>query len=248
LLAGRQPGAFVLTVLIGLILAAGCWWVCTHYSRLWNLTFRITGLHQALCAGAAVLTLIFCICLVSLQYTKQAAQEAIDAWQRQVRTNPAWRRQLKRKIYYMVKATNQEDFSKFPPPEEVAGEPLLPVNKLESKRIYASETANEALRLFRQNNPFLARVLQLPARIPDGVLLTDMNNYFGNTPKGQVKIYPFSHCLDLTSEQIEARLDPELPRVVVTARLILTGCFFVAQAIPFFLIGLAATRDLQIST
>src|SRR5271156_5189445 len=135
LLATRQPGRFALTFLIGMVLAAACWWVCTHYSRLWNLTYRITRLQQLPCAAAAVLTLIFCILFVSLQYTRQAAQDAIDSWQREVETNPAWRRQVKRRVYYMVKATNQEDFTGHPPPEEVQGEPLIPVRQLGSKRI-----------------------------------------------------------------------------------------------------------------
>jgi hypothetical protein len=88
-------------------------------------------------------------------------------------------------------------------------------------------------------------VLSLPERIPDAVLVTDMMNYFAAKPNGT---YPFNHALDLTVDQIKARLDPETPRVVVVARLILTGCFLLAQAIPFCLIGLAATRDLKIST
>jgi hypothetical protein len=246
LLARRQPAMFAFTVFVGLVLAAACWWICTHYSRLWNLTFRITRLHQVLCAGAAVLTLVFWILFVSLQYTKQVAQDAIDAWQQEVRTDPVFHRQVKQRIYYMVKATNQEDFRKFPPPETVTGEPLVPVSQPGSKKILASITSNEALKLFRQKNPFLSSVLSLPSRIPDAVLVTDITNYFAVRPKGGT--YPFNHSLDLTAQQIEGRLDPELPRVVVVARLILTACFLAAQAIPFCWIGLAAYRDLKITT
>jgi hypothetical protein len=248
MLAGRQPAMFGFTVLLGVVLAAACWWICTHYSRLWNLTFRITPLHQALCAGAAVLTLVFWMLFVSLQYTKQVAQDAIDAWHRKVESDPVFHRQVKQRIYYMVKATNQEDFSRYPAPETVTGEALVPVSKPGSRKILASVTANEALKLFRQQNPFLSDVLSLPATIPDAVLVDDMTNFFAARPRGASYPYPFNRSLDFTADQIKARLDPETPRVVVVARLILTGCFLLAQAIPFCLIGWAATRDLKIST
>jgi hypothetical protein len=245
LLATRQPAMFVFTLFMGVVLAAACWWVCTHYSRLWNLKFHITRLDQVLCAGAALLTLVFWMLFVSLQYTKQVAQNAIYTWQKEVRTDPVFRRQVKRRIYYMVKATNQEDFRNYPTPEVVTGEPLVPVSKLGSKRILASVTANEALKLFSLQNPFLSRVLSLPATIPESVMVTDITNYFANRHGGT---YPFNRSLDLTAQQIEARLDPETPRVVVLARLTLTACFLAAQAIPFFWIGVAATRDLKITT
>ncbi len=61
LLVQTEPLLFGLTLLAGVILAALCWWAATHYSRLFNLTFQITRLHQILCAGAAMLTLIFCL-------------------------------------------------------------------------------------------------------------------------------------------------------------------------------------------
>jgi hypothetical protein len=244
MLATRQPAMFGFTVLMGVVLAAACWWICTHYSRLWNLTFRITPLHQILCAGAAVLTLVFWILFVSLQYTKQVAQDAIDTWHRQVESDPVFHRQVKQRIYYMVKATNQEDFRRYPAPETVVGEPLVPISKPGSKKILATVTANEALKLFRQENPFLSNVLSLPARVPDGILVTDIANYFATRHGGT---YPFNRSLDLTADQIKARLDPETPRVVLVARLILTAGFLLAQAIPFSVIGWAATRDLKVS-
>src|ERR1700691_4721937 len=84
LLVQTEPLLFGLTLLAGVILAALCWWAATHYSRLFNLTFQINMLHQILCAGAAMLTLIFCVLFVSLKFTKQIAQQAIDSWDHEV--------------------------------------------------------------------------------------------------------------------------------------------------------------------
>ena len=56
LLVQTQPVLFGCTLLAGVILAALCWWGATHYSRLFNLTFQITRLHQVLCAFAGLLT------------------------------------------------------------------------------------------------------------------------------------------------------------------------------------------------
>jgi hypothetical protein len=224
----------------------GCCLLVDMHALLPSVEPDLSNYPAASDTGAAALTLVFWILFVSLQYTRQVAQDAIDGWHREVESDPVFHRQTKQRIYYMVKATNQEDFRKYPAPETVAGEALVPVSKPGSKKILASVIANEALKRFRQEQPFLSEVLSLPERIPDAVLVTDMTNYFAARPHGGT--YPFNHALDLTADQIKARLDPETPRVVVVARLILTGCFLLAQAIPFCLIGLAATRDLKVST
>jgi hypothetical protein len=240
----QEPVLFLLTLLGGVVLAAVCWWVCTHYARLWNLAFQITTLHQVLCAFAAILTLVFCILFVSLKYMKEIAQDAIDTWNHQVQTDHVWQTRVYTKLYYTIKATNQEDFRNFPPPREGISI-KVPVATANSKRIVASVSANEALSLFKRENPYLSRVLSLPASIPEGTLVADENNFFARTPTA---LYPAERATSLTADQIKRRLDPETPKAVESARLILTACFLLAQAIPFLWIGFAAYRDLKVST
>jgi hypothetical protein len=241
LLVQTQPVLFGFTLLAGVILAALCWWGATHYSRLFNLTFQITRLHQILCAFAALLTLVFCVLFVSLKFTRQIAQQAIETWNHRVTTDLVWQREVGVKIYYAIKASGEENFSKYPPP--VGPDVSFPVSTVSSMRLLASLPANEALHLFQRTNPYLSHVLSLPSHMPAGVTANDVNQFFARTPGGY---YQISRAANLTAAEIKARLDPETPKAVLWARLILTGFFFLAQAIPFVWIGFAAYRDLQV--
>jgi hypothetical protein len=241
LLVQTEPLLFGLTLLAGVILAALCWWAATHYSRLFNLTFQITRLHQILCAGAALLTLIFCVLFVSLKFTKQIAQQAIDSWNHEVTTDLRWQYRVGVKIYYLIKATGAENFAKYPPPTDVGVR--FPANAASSRHIMASVPANEALHLFQITNPYLSHVLSLPARMPEGTIINDVNRFFAQFPNG---IYYMGRAINLTAMEIKSKLDPETPKAVTYARLILTAGFFLAQAIPFAWIGIAAYRDLQV--
>ena len=241
LLVQTEPLLFGLTLLAGVILAALCWWAATHYSRLFNLTFQITRLHQVLCAAAAMLTLFFCVLFVSLKFTRQIAQQAIDSWNHEITTDSRWQYRVGVKIYYLIKATGAENFAKYPPPTDVGVR--FPANAASSRHIMASVPANEALHLFQITNPYLSHVLSLPSRMPEGTIINDVNRYFAQFPNG---IYYMSRAINLAAMEIKSRLDPETPKAVTYARLILTACFFLAQAIPFVWIGFAAYRDLQV--
>src|SRR5690242_5288390 len=80
----KEPGAFRITVLAGVVLAALCWYLCSVYTRLWNKRFRITLTHHVLCAFASLCTLVFTILFASLYYTKDAALGSIALWQAQL--------------------------------------------------------------------------------------------------------------------------------------------------------------------
>lgn len=241
LLMDKEPGLFVLTLVASIFLAGLCWWAATHYSRLFNLTFRITRLHQVLCGVAALLTLIFCVLFVSLKFTKTIAQNAIDTWYRQV-SDGQWRTQVATKIYYAIRRVGEEDFRNYPPPTPGGGV-RFPLNKPMSKHLVASMPANDALHLFQRENPFLSHVLSLPARIPESAIVNDVNSFFAAHP-GQT--YMMDRAVNLTATEIKGRLDPETPKAVLYARLILTVCFLLAQGIPFGLIGFAAYQDLKV--
>ena len=242
LLVQTQPVLFGFTLLAGVVLAALCWWGATHYSRLFNLTFKITRLHQILCAGAALLTLIFCVLFVSLKFTRQIAQQAIEDWTRKV-SDGGWQDNVSLKLYYAIKATGAEDFTNYPPPVRKTDAYKIPTSAPSSRHLMASVPANEALHLFRIGNPYLSHVLSLPNRMPDAPTFNDANVFFAQFPG---RSYPLDRAFRLTEASIRGRLDPETPKAVLYARLILTGFFLLAQAIPFLWIGFAAYRDLQV--
>lgn len=90
LLATLDPRAFWVVVGIGLLLATACWWACNYFSRLWNLTFRLTLRHQLFAGVAALITLVATVLFASLKYTHEAALISIDVWQHQISQDAAW--------------------------------------------------------------------------------------------------------------------------------------------------------------
>jgi lysylphosphatidylglycerol synthetase-like protein (DUF2156 family) len=56
---------------VAAVLALGCWYTATHYSRLWNLHFRSTPSHHVLCALAAVCTLVFAVFFASMSWSRK---------------------------------------------------------------------------------------------------------------------------------------------------------------------------------
>jgi hypothetical protein len=239
----QEPGLFFLTLLVGLVLAGVSWLVCTHYSRLWNRTFRITWLHRVLCACAAALTLVFCVLFVSLQYTQDVANRAINVWDAEV-LNPSWQEQAFIKIYWAIRRSNLEDFRNYPPPDPSRAS-LVPLSRIESRLIFVRIPADEAARMFVQQNPFLSYVLSVPPSLPESTVVRDVNAFFAVNPHSN---YPIDRSVGLTANLLKNRLELQTPRVVEATRFILTLGFLLAQAVPFTVIGIAAYRDLKIST
>jgi len=113
-LLGR--GRFRVTVLIGILLAGLCWYVCSVCTRLWNKKYHITLTHRVLCGFATLCTLFFTILLARLPYTKGAALASISLWQAQLNSYQAWAERTFARANDKVKELGVEDFSNAPPP------------------------------------------------------------------------------------------------------------------------------------
>src|SRR5262245_29106156 len=90
----------------GVVLGALCWIACNYYTRLWNLRYRISRLHQGLCATVALLTLIFALVYPSLPRMKDAAQASIAAWQVGRESDGNWQHQVFLAEYQAAKQKN----------------------------------------------------------------------------------------------------------------------------------------------
>ena len=233
---------FGVTLLIGIALAALCWFGCSRYSRLWHLRYRVTVTHHVLCALAAILTLVFVIVFAALRYTKEAAYASVQAWETQINMDVVWAGRTFATAWEKVKSLGLEDFSNVPPP----GLPNshIPTNKPASIHLAAATYAKASAEHFQKNRPFLSEILQARTELPSRILDADINNYFATVSKS----YPPTRAISLVAGEIKGQLDEQVPRVVTIFRSLAVGLFLGVQCIPFALVGWAAYKALKVKT
>jgi len=240
LLSGSE---LAISIGVGALLAGVCWWVCTHYSRLWNLEYKITPTHHVLCAAAAVLTLGFTVVFVSLKNTRVVALRNVDQWSSKIKGDKPWDRMIFRKAYFAVKKLNieagfQQDPVKYgePAPNKATA---IPMSKPLSKDAIARVYADGAVQHFNTSHPYLSRVVSSDSEVTKQAALKEMRTAKVPTSGGVVGV---------VSTVMKTGLDKQAPRVVTVVRSLAIGLFLLAQMIPFLWIGLAAYADLKTRT
>jgi hypothetical protein len=240
--AANSRNDFVGIMILGLILAAVCWWGCSQFSRLWNLGYRIVFLHHLLCFVAAMLTLIFTVTFFALRYAKEAADASVQIWEAQVQADAEWSKAVYNKAWHQVKDTGLEDFTNVPPPSDLNS--YIPLNKDGSIRLTATIYTKAALDHFVAHRPFLSKIITAQLEVPQRQLDTDVKSYF-STGHG---MYPVPRAIALAAREIKAQLETQLPRVVSLFRISAVILFLLVQLIPFGLVAIAAYRNLKITT
>ncbi|SRR6266481_1626337 len=238
LFAATERGLFLAAIIIGLVLAAVCWYLCSIYTHLWNKRYHLTLTHHLLCAVASALTLVFVITFASMAFTRDAALASIRLWQIQIKSDQTWAKATFLKAYDDVRTINVESFDGVPPAE--APNALIPTAHDESRQVAAARYANEACRHFDRNRRFLSKIVWSRAELPSAIVTNDERQWFATHP-----VYPAERAIDLAASQIKLGLDSQVPRVVYLSRLSLVLFFFVIQTVPFGIIGWAAYVDIK---
>ena len=232
-----------LVFVIALLLAGCCWWAATHYSSLWNLRFQTTFKHQCLCLLTAFCTLIFTIVFVSMQYTKQAADSAIDRWSVQLVHDRARSQATFEATYKAVRALGLEDPAHLQQMWEQKKE--ISITRPESRKKFATVYANAAVTHFYSDHPFLSKVLGPRADIPADFIDQKVNEFFRLNPG---ETFNAHNAVSIAATKIKDGLQGQTDRLISVVRIILLALFIVAQLIPFSLIGYAAYTDLKVVT
>jgi hypothetical protein len=235
--------AFLGTLIGGLFLGLACWMLCSRYSRLWNLSYRVTVTHHVLCGIAAVLTILFTVTFVSLKYTKPVTEALITAWQLQLLADLSWEQKAFRKTYEAIKALGVEDFTNYPHPDR--GGHIVPASEMVSRRTLASIYSSEAVKHFHETHPYLSMVLSAEPGISPGMITDDVSAFFSAHPQDN---YSNLSAVKLAADHIRQGLNARAPRVVPISRGITVVLFILVQSIPFSAIGVAAYRDLKVIT
>lgn len=237
---GRQP--FVSAAILGLLLAAGCWWVCSHYSRLWNKKYRVKPLHHLLCGIAALVTLLATLVFVSLRNTLPAAKASVGMWEIQILADTQWANSTFMETYRKVQALGIEDFTNHPPPTG-NGQGSIPTTQKRSQLEAALTYSGAAASHFRKNRPYLASMTKAETETPKELVQADMERHFQTNPN-----YPPQKAVALVAGRIEQGLQEQLPRVVKVLRAQFVALFLFFQVIPFALVGWTAYRELKVRT
>jgi len=232
----RDQQQFGLTLFVGVLLAALCWFGCSRYSRLWNLRYRVTVTHHVLCFVAALLTLTFSLTWKALRYAKEAAELSVENWEKEINRDKAWADATFRKAWLKVKNLGLEEFGE----QDIH---TIPVTKDASKIAATSTYSNDSLAHFQKHRAFLSLILKARAEVSSDLLKADVKAHFANG-KGA---YPVDRGITLVAKQVKSELTILLHRVVPVCQWTAVALFILVQCVPFGLVGLAAYHDIKSS-
>lgn len=246
--ARHSAGGFFLTVAIAFALGGLCWYAATQYTKLWNLRYNATVTLQVLCAIAAVLTLLFTIAFVSLNYATQIARDRVNAWHKTIKKDRKFLDDTYVKAYYSLKNSGLERFDARNPPPSQPGS-TIPISTDKTKLFVGKLYADASLAHFRRTNRFLSQII-MPGNqdVPVPVIRDDMKAFFAAHRNERNPVYNLNHGVDITADLFQKNLESQTHKVVTLARRWITLLFLAVQLIPFGLIGYAAYRDLKTHT
>ncbi|QSR84209.1 hypothetical protein [Methylacidimicrobium sp. B4] len=236
----EATGQFVLACAVAVLLAGGCWWLASHYTKLWNLLFHASPIHHIFCAVAAAATLLGALLYFALSHAKTAGEQFVNLWAASLQVDQAWKSSTFQAARKTVWQLGQEPHDPAKWYDEL-GAPKIPLTNQNTTFVVAKIYAKGAARNFQRMHPFLSWILSVRTGAAQEAVSRDVQQYI------QVySIYPDTRAIEIVANYIKRELDAQTPKLVPRLRLILLLLFFAVQSVPFTLIGWAAYRDIQV--
>ncbi len=239
--AGQNPKELAITLGAAFIVAGLGWYGAANYCKLWNLQFRTTSSHTILCLAAALLSFMFVVLFVSIQYTKGAAEKGIDDWRAKSTREMAWEKSTHQKAYDEIQKLGIENFS-----TATAASGTIPLTQTASRTKLAEVYATAAIKDFQLKRPFLSKIVWARHTVPQQTI-KQIENRISQFFASEGSTIPADKVVAYTAEALKEPLHEGTARVVPVARGIIVMLFFLVQLIPFGLIGWAAWRDLKVT-
>lgn len=234
------PAWLVVYMLLALALSALVWWVCTHYTRLWNKVYKVTPTCHVLCGVAAVVTFLGTLGFIGLKNMRPVAQEMVKEWSEDVMENADLSNRCFREAYYAIKESGLEDMRGYRTPEN--GGDLIPISRKETQILVGQIYAGNACRDFSVNYPFIGYFIKAHDGVPSEIIAADVNAFF-KSRRGQT--YPLEQGFVLAIDQISSDLQSQCGRIVRITRSWLVILFLLVQLVPFGLVGYLAYEALR---
>ncbi|MEA1049462.1 hypothetical protein U5801_06545 [Lamprobacter modestohalophilus] len=242
--SGWQP--IVLALAIGLLLGGLSWWLAHFVALGFNRQFSFHVQHHVFCAIAAAITLVFTVLFFAMQYTADVARHEVEQWESNILADRDWSSDTFVDAYEAVYALRDsdgeqvEDFSQHPHPNR--GGDLIPTNAEVTNETVADVYVDSAIDHFRDQHPFLSKILWANEGVAPEAIQQDMTQFFNANPGGT---YSAGDAVELAGREIRQILAEQAPRVVLISRILLVLAFLIVQGLVFGLLIRAALADIR---
>lgn len=233
------PIKLMLWIALALSFSALFWWICTHYTKLWNKRYDIKPNCKVICSIAAAITFITVLSFIGLKNTKTVAETMVQRWENAVVDNNALQDETFVKAYEAVASSGLESMAGYPHPSQ--GGNLIPMRSSKTLILTSTIYASEACENFHHSHPFLGWFLKADKGVPSEIITADLDAFFTANPGAT---YPLRSGFNIGVRHISAQLQEQTPRIVSQTRVWLVMFFLVVQLIPFGIIGFLAYKDL----
>lgn len=233
------PVKLMLWIVLAIAFSAFCWWICTHYTKLWNKRYDIRPNFKYICSIAAGITFLTVLSFIGLKNTRPVAEAMVEKWENAVVDNEALQTESLVKAYEAVASSGLETMDGYPHPSQ--GGNMIPMNSSKAQILTSAIYASKACENFQRSHPFLGWFLKADKGIPSEMIAADLDAFF-TANRGAV--YPLNQGFNIGVKHISAQLQEQTPRIVTQARIWLVMLFLVVQLIPFGIIGFLAYKDL----
>ncbi len=238
---------FIGTCAVGVFLAGLAWWLSHLVALNCNRQFSFRVRHHFLCSLAAIATLIFTLLFAGFHYTGDVAEGMVKIWEISIQADDEWSRDTFEKAYEAVydlrdaSGSQLEDFTGKPHPK--TGQNTVIPTSHEASKLTAAETyAKGAVDHFRNQYPFLSKILWAHSDSAREGIVKDMQRVFKATPGAT---YQAKDAIQIAGDRIRQGLDKQTPRVVLISRILLIFAFILVQAITLALLIRAALADIK---
>lgn len=232
-------GKLLLWIAMAFAFSALCWWICTHYTKLWNTRYNIKPGFHIICSISAVVTFLAVLSFIGLKNTRPVAERMVKEWEYDAVADYELQNKCFLRAYETVADSGLETMKGYPHPS--MGGNLIPMEHKETQLKVSKIYAEGACEDFHRDYSFLGWFLKTDEGVPMEMIAADQEAFFRS---GREVTYPLERCFNIGVKHISDQLQEQTPRIVKTTRVWLVLFFLATQLFPFSIIGLLAYKDL----
>lgn len=199
------PVKLMLWIVLAIAFSAFCWWICTHYTKLWNKRYDIRPNFKYICSIAAGITFLTVLSFIGLKNTRPVAEAMVEKWENDVIDNEALQTESLVKAYEAVASSGLETMDGYPHPSQ--GGNMIPMNSSKAQILTSAIYASKACENFQRSHPFLGWFLKADKGIPSEMIAADLDAFFTANRGGGLSFEPGVQHRSETHKRPTSRAD-----------------------------------------